>query len=394
MFYLFRHHRKKLFTITYKTLVVLSCIMAGLVLSKSFFQNTYQDFTAYYSSSLLLKNGGNPYSIQENNQYLFLYPPPTFFILFPLSFLPLLLAQKIFWGMSLMCLVLAVYFFFRKVQIQWSSLEGLSLILLILNYFPLKFTLGMGQINLLVLMFLSVFFFFYPKKIIKGGISLALSLMMKVFPILALCYFLIARNWRLLIVCFIACFTLMLISIPIVSLTNIHYFFTQALPQLAGSWSTAYYNQSLVGFLGRTFGENRYSYLGYITLVIITLVFQCYVTDRAVRHKNKMRQLILSSWITLTLLLSPVTWQHHLVWLLLPLGFTYTYLKQIYASKVLFSGLLASFLLTAINLEVPAVVSPILQSHGLWGVSLLWMIQLSLLIQALQKPSFLHKTAS
>jgi len=64
--------------------------------------------------------------------------------------------------------------------------------------FPLKFTLGMGQINNFILLFFSFFYYFMQKnKKILSSFFISLSYLLKLTPVFSVFYFLKNRKWQM-----------------------------------------------------------------------------------------------------------------------------------------------------------------------------------------------------
>lgn len=360
---------------------VLGFIAVGsfLVLAKVVTYQSYPDFDTYYFGVRTFLHGGNPYFGTQQNGLAFLYPPPALLLLLPLSLLPLALASKAFTIASLGCLIASITLLFRGLKLKAFSLVGIFLIILVANFFPLKFTLGMGQINNVVLLLVSVFLFNYLKgREQLAGVFLGLSLAIKLTPVLLIVYLVVQRRWAVLLgvaapVVVVSTVTMLLVKPSITS-----YFLHTSLPALANSWKGDYYNQAFSGWLMRDVASPmlrdvlRLLFAGLLPTVTFFLVWKG-------GHDRRSTLLGVSAVLTLGLMVNSFSWQHHYVWLLVPLLATFAVIRQDHLSWRYYLVLGLSYILMAINLANPNMVAVPLQSHVLYGALLLYGLDLVLL---------------
>lgn len=312
----------------------------------------------------------------------FLYPPPSLlgFIVFPLF--PYQMAEKIFTVLSLLSYFLSIILLFRICNIVIVSFSGTLLLIAASLFFPAKFTLGMGQFNLIILLFIvSSLFFMVKQKEIPAGSFYALALSGKLFPLLLLPYFFFKKRWRLLISTSVTLFILGGLSFIIFG-KEIYGYFLSSLSHFATQKSGVYYNQSLSGFIARTLPDSDLSYalqlillLGILLILLVTLFLR--------RKNKKQQQLLFSFCVTANLLVNAVTWQHHLVWSIIPLILTFAYLRAVpFPRRVyLYSILAVCYLLICLNIKNPEAFPIILRSHAFYGVTLLYSLQCYLLMK-------------
>jgi len=355
-----------------------------VLLLKFLFLFGYPDFLVHYYSPSVLLSGGNPYTFSNKPFLPNVYPPVTIISFFPLSFFPLFVAERI-WGLiSLASLILSVYLLFKTYKKNIFSSLGFVVLGLVFLSFPVKFTMGMGQINNLILMIIALSIYLIKrKKILLSAFSLSLALSMKFFPIFFLLYFLLKREWKIFIsIIFFFAFLNLLVFIIYPELVS--YFYSKVFINFLYGWKTDYFNQSLTGFLGRNFTD---IYLREFTRTIMSVFFAIvsfYVIYKT-KNINKLIYFHLSLLITLGLIINNFSWQHHFVFMIIPFLFTLFYLldkKNYRGLAVLF----IAYLLVSFNFKDPSHFSPLLTSHVLYGVVLMWVLNIYIILKDFQKP--------
>ncbi|HSW96490.1 MAG TPA: glycosyltransferase family 87 protein [Candidatus Saccharimonadales bacterium] len=370
-----------------KFLLIVCCVLSFIIFLKPLMSNYYPDFSSYYYGARTVLHGGNPYLGGKNFFGSFLYPPFALLVFLPFTFISFFIAEKVFVVLSLLCLFLAIILLFKLFKISVLSTVSLFLLTLVFNFFPEKFTLGMGQINNVVLLLMSLFVYFYIKKReYLAGIVLALAIMLKLSPVILIFFLLIDKRWKLLIATCVA-LAIMILSIAIfINPANNIYFLKTALPELLASWKGDYYNQALSGFLQRAVPNIFIRQFSRIFLGILLLLTSLFSIWKYHSKNDNSRLLSLSILMTISLIINSFSWQHHFVWLLIPYLITLMQVKKTHLSIRFYLLLSISFFLVAINVKNPATIPTILQSHVLYGTLLLYGLEIYLLILS-AKPS-------
>jgi len=350
-----------------------------LILLRVFFLSSYPDFGQYYFG-LNEMFTSNPY-LQVGKAFTSTtYPPLTLILFSPFSLLPLIPAEKIWTGLSLSFLFLSVFLIFKIYKKNIFSTLGFIILGLVCLSFPVKFTLGMGQVNnfVLLLAVLGVYFL-NSKKQISAGISLAFSLTIKFFPIFFPLYLILVRKWKALVTLVIGVVLLYLIAFLLNPKINI-YFYTNVFPTLFGGWKTDYYNQSLTGFLGRIFLQGQLREILRIAVsIVLALVsfFAILKTYKTITLQNMHLGLLIS----LNLLINNFSWQHHFVLMLFPFLTTLFFITDKKLSHKYLIILFISYLLIAFNLKNPNDFPVLIQSHVFYGALLLWFLEAFLILK-------------
>lgn len=370
-----------------RPLSIIFCLLSFLWLLRALFLDGYPDFKTQYYVPQIVFNGGDPY---KGGSSLFtpqVYPPSEFLFFVPFSLLPMESSAFIYTLLSVIAFYLSLFFLAKTFDIPFFSTKNLVFMGLAAIMFPVKFTLGMGQINMFILLLISLFCFsLKTKKYFQSGIYLGLSMMLKMFPPLLLGYFFLKPNKKLFIgfgvlVFFVSLFTVIFIPYSVIES------FLQITPSLFNSWKLDYYNQALSGFIGRSFGTNDFApnIKNFISILFLGITMVVIMN----RHKNNFETiaLVLGILLNINLLLNTFSWQHHFVWIIISFYATYNYIiKKKFGSSYLLL-LFLSFILVATNLKDPSLIPIIFQSHVFYGGIILLLLQFKLILTRSQTGS-------
>lgn len=279
-------------------------------------QGNLTDFGYYYTEARLFISGGNPYL----PPHPFNYPPTFLLILSPLALLPQKTAEIIFTFASLVSLLASVYFF-TKLFIKSLPVK-LFIVSILLLSFPTKFTLGMGQINLITLLFITLAFYYDQKgKEAVSGILWSLAIMLRISPITLGLYYLVRKKF-ISLASGIGGFFAVNALIILLRGWQSSYFLT-ALPGFYGSINNAssYYDQSLHAFLFRL-GFGNYSLVISSVIIglmgILSIYLYIYSSNNLSVNNNQLtinNLTFFSLILALTTLGNSYAWQHHFVFL-------------------------------------------------------------------------------
>lgn len=364
-----------------KSFTVIIFILSTIIFLRVLTYEYYPDFSSYYYAPIKAFNNENPYLGGKDFFTPFVYPPPVILFFFPFTFLPFFIAQKVFLIISIFCLLLSIGLLFKIFKLAPISILGLFFITLVLNYFPEKFTLGMGQINNVVLLMVTLFIYFYVKKNeFLSGVFLTFAIALKLFPVLLIIFLIFNRRWKTLLSVILTGFAISLFVLLFVNSWITSYFLVTVLPSLLESWKADYYNQSLSAFLIREFGNLEFASLLRpvisAILIIISLVFVWMY-----KNYDRIGLLSVSLLITVSLIVNTFSWQHHFIWVLIPLLITFYYINDNHLGKPYYFILGLSYLLMALNMKDPSSFPVFLQSHVFYGALLLYMLNVHLLIK-------------
>ena len=351
---------------------IFICLLSFLILSRALLLNNYPDFKVNYYGATHLLSHKNPYLTDLRYFTPQVYPPVDMVFFIPLVVFPEAIAAKIWISLSIMCVISSVWLLTRVYSISFFSLPNMIFLTGVFLAFPFKFTLGMGQINAVLLWFVCLAFYFYKqKRNLLAGSLLAFPLLIKFFPLLLVPYFFYLRKWRVLLG--VVCFSvyLILISLYFVPLDTQVYFVTKILPSLLMSWKGDYYNQALSGLVMRSVSDPVLrTTLKLGVSIILVLITAGIILLR--KQTEKVQDLSIACIITLSILINNFSWQHHYLFLLLPFFIVYRHIRLLKYPTWHYGILFVAYLFIMYNIKSPASFPPLVLSHVFYGGLILW----------------------
>jgi len=318
-------------------LFALSIFQTLSIIIPKIYQNNLTDFMVYWQATEKFQQEKNVYDFFYSNPPTAFNYPPSFLLIFSLlKIFPLKTAQILLLIFSYLFFWLGLYLVIRIAKIK-VSLPHLLIILSLFNQtFPVKFTLVLGQINMIVLGLTYTSLYFYQKtKKISSAILLSLSGALKIFPLSVLLLFFLMKDY--FFVGFVLLLFLSLNLLPSFSLFKT-YFFKTSINLTDVNIKPSFYDQSITAFLSRLFQQP-------LLVKCLALIITVSILFLIIRDFFKRRNLIVSFSLimALTAIANTFSWQHHLV-LSYPL-ILLTYLRQTRKNKLVYPLMLIFWLL-------------------------------------------------
>lgn len=351
---------------------------------------TAPDFTQVWKSAKALTVARDPY-LDAGLDYLNGYPPVTEIFFLPLVPFPYHQALAIFTYISFASIVGSVFLSLKIAakKVPWYyflSFLGFSFLT-----FPTKFSLGLGQVNMVVLFLLLLAFFLEtkPKKnSLASGLSLGIAIALKPIFAFFLLFFALKKSWKVI---FISVLTVaVLIATTLIFWLPqiwISWYQTGILPMISYTSPSLYtpVNQGIFGFLyGYISNLNARIYLSRAATIILIPIAIYLVL------KKKDLDLGLSFFIITLLLTDIASWQHHFVWLMFP--FVVFFVNILKSKNAVLLGLLAlSYFLVSWNFRYPLSYPVIIRSTQFYGAIILYGINLYFLKHSQEKPGKVDK---
>ncbi len=329
------------------------------------------DFSVLWMGAKDLAKGFNPY-INPNLFTGIGYPPNSLIFYIPFTVLPYQIAQGIFVFLSVLAMFGSILLSFKLVGKGRIGLVSLLLAISLTFFsFPTRFTLGMGQNNLIAFFLLLLVYYLYKEeKMGRAGLILGLVVSLKTIFAFFILFFLLRKQWR------VVGFAILTIAVvvgitSIFSIPNLYrYYLKEVVPPLLNlPGREVYYNQGFMGFIARLTSDivlRRYIWV-VLSFVLIYFLFKF--------RKIKDTNLYFSIFIVALLLIDTLSWQHHFVWLIFPF---IVIAKELYKRKLklLYLILGVAYLLISWNFKNPAKfmefpVSLVLSNTFYGGVILL-----------------------
>ncbi|MFF5174649.1 glycosyltransferase family 87 protein [Micromonospora sp. NPDC000089] len=259
--------------------------------------------------------GGELYDWKTWNDYGFTYPPFAALCMVPLATLPWYPAITV----SVLGSVLAGAFLLwllvdplarRHGWSRWFAFAVAACLLAMLN--PVRDTVSFGQVNLVLLALVWADLWLLERGRRSAGIGIGLAAAIKLTPAIFIGYLLVTRRWRAAAVAAGTAAGATLVAAAVAPDASRTYF-------LDTLWDTSRVgkleyisNQSLMGLVARL-DPTHPSRLAWLTLVALALGVWAVRARRAVRLGDERAGFALTGVVGC--LVSPVTWVHHLVWL-------------------------------------------------------------------------------
>ncbi|GAB3145746.1 glycosyltransferase 87 family protein [Micromonospora sonneratiae] len=280
--------------------------------------HAFFDLKVYYGALNYWHDGGSIYDfLKPGTKYGFTYPPFAALVMLPMAYVPWPLAIVISVALSVVTSALLLWWLVEPIarRVGWNHWFALAVALCLAAAFePMRETVDFGQVNMLLLFLVGADLL---RLVGQGsrwaGVGIGLATAIKLTPGVFILYLLVTGRWR-------AAFTAMGTAVaatlfagavaPDASRT----FWTEAL------WNTDRVgaldfisNQSLRGVVARL-NPSDPSTAAWLALVVLTLAVWVWRSRAAAAAGDEAAGLALTG--ALSCLISPVTWVHHLVWLL------------------------------------------------------------------------------
>ncbi|QDU13456.1 Polyprenol-phosphate-mannose-dependent alpha-(1-2)-phosphatidylinositol mannoside mannosyltransferase [Gimesia maris] len=257
------------------------------------------------------------------------HPPSANLIAAPFAWLSYQNAQFAWSLTSLAMLAMAIFWIVQELKIQMTFWSTFALITLLLACDPLQQSLIQGQPNLLLaLLIVAAWKAGRSGNSLVSGVCLGLATAVKIYPAYLFLYFLIRRDIRALAGGALAFGSITLITIALLGSDSYHDYLTVVLPSLAditNNWG----NASLLAFWERLFDQptDTISPVVDSPLLLLVTVWTSWLALTALvagaiwktRHA-KFSDQSFAITIVAMLLMTPTTWHHYFIILLVPAG--------------------------------------------------------------------------
>ncbi|MEV4120107.1 glycosyltransferase 87 family protein [Micromonospora sp. NPDC049645] len=259
--------------------------------------------------------GGDLYEWTTGNGYGFTYPPFAAVSMLPMAALawyPTIVA-------NLLLTALAVAFLLRLLVdplarrhgwTRWYALALACCLLAGLN--PVRDTVSFGQVNLLLVALVYLDLWLWERGSRWAGIGVGLAAAVKLTPAIFIGYLLVTGRWRAAATAIGTAVGATVLAAALAPEAS-RAFFTEALWDTDRVGELAYVsNQSLLGLVARVDPADPDRRL-WLLLVVAVLAVWVVRVRRAVRDGDERAGFALTG--VAGCLVSPVSWVHHLVWL-------------------------------------------------------------------------------
>jgi alpha-1,2-mannosyltransferase len=292
---------------------------ASVVLVASFApRHGFFDLKVYYGAINFWAHGdGEVYDyLAPPTKYGFTYPPFAALVMLPVALLPWNAAIAVSLAGTAAATAAVTWWFLGPVVAArgWSRWFVVAVAAALLFAFePMRETLSFGQVNMLLVFVVVTDLLWFVGRRPWGGVGVGLATAVKLTPGIFILYLLLVRRYRAAVVA-TATTAVATLAAAAAAPHASRIFWTDALWDTDRIGSMSYIsNQSIEGFVARLHpaAPNMRLWAGLVLVVLAGWVWQ---VRRAVRRGDEVAGLALTGVVGC--LISPVTWVHHLVWLL------------------------------------------------------------------------------
>ncbi|WP_405490829.1 glycosyltransferase 87 family protein [Nocardia sp. NBC_00511] len=255
----------------------------------------------------------------------FTYPPSAAILMIPLAVIPLWLAELLVTASSLLCLAITVWLVLSRVRPDLDprakTMLTTAAAVALLAIEPVRITLWFGQVNL-VLMAAVALDCLTPKPRWPRGLLVGIAAVTKLTPAAFILYFLIRKDWKAAATATATSATVILSGFLLFPRESRDYWF-HAVSDTGRIGSPDYVsNQSIKGMvfrLGFTGSTAIAVWLGVALVVVVAgaaLMRYLFTLEQATARDTAsvlpVTALLVNAAVLL--LISPISWTHHWVW--------------------------------------------------------------------------------
>ncbi len=243
----------------------------------------------------------------------FIYPPFAALALSPFAMLPMSASGIAFFLVSTAALTVTIYLVARQIWdgstelVLWATACAVPVGMLLE---PVHQTLGFGQVNLILMVLVAADCLTARPKW-KRGMLIGLAAAIKLTPAAFVLYFLVRRDYRAAATAAITGAVASAVAYAIMPGESTRYWFG-GMGNVSGLSGSAFHtNQSIQGVLSRLQVPKPEFTVLWLLLALALLALVVTAMRQAADHPG----LALAFNAVFTLLVSPISWSHHWVWI-------------------------------------------------------------------------------
>ncbi|WP_433533423.1 glycosyltransferase family 87 protein [Micromonospora sp. CA-263727] len=299
--------------------VVVLAVAVAAFLSVAAARHGFFDLHVYRGALVWwVHDGGEIYDyLKPGTQYGFTYPPFAALVMLPMAYLPWHAAIAVSVAAGAVTSAVLIWWLLDPVSRRagWTRWFAFAVALCLAAAFePMRETINFGQVNTLLLFLVAVDLLrLLPRGSRWAGVGIGLATAIKLTPGIFLVYLLVTRRWRAAATATGTAAGATVLAAALFPDAS-REFWTSALWNTGRVGELAFVsNQSLRGVVARLDPQSP-STLAWLGLVAATLALWVWRSRAAASAGDEAAGLALTGAVMC--LISPVTWVHHLVWLL------------------------------------------------------------------------------
>ncbi|MDO3650184.1 glycosyltransferase 87 family protein [Nocardia mangyaensis] len=292
--------------------------VSALVAVLAHWWSGYIDLQVYRNGARVWLDGGDLYGPMPPVYGLglpFTYPPLAAAFFVPLALMPLAVAELAVLATSVVSLGIALWLVLVRVRPELDRMAVLTVIIAGVGFAqflePVRQTFNFGQINL-VLMAVIVIDVLVRKPLWPRGMLIGIAVSIKLIPAGYLLYFLLRRDWKGAATLVVSAAGAVGVGFVLFPRDSVEYWFHTVSD--TGRIGTPYFagNQSIKGTLFRLGIDESLATGLWIALSLLTVALAAVWMYRLIEAGNEVAALLVNA--AAILLVSPVSWSHHWVW--------------------------------------------------------------------------------
>ncbi len=329
------------------------------------------DFAIYYRA---VQDLGQGLSMYQDTTIAMKYPMSAMILLTPIGWLPYNIVEKLWTMISLLSLGLSLWWL-AKLLPELKRSNWIWIVATIILSFPYKFTLGMGQINLMILAGLvGSLYAYYLGHDIWAGILIALCAWIKITPLVLLLFFWRKGRYKTIMTAIVVYIVGWVLAGQIWGYEVVREFFVEVIPSISTMGNYVYYNQALTGLIARLGIEGNLAVIINYGLFVVMLTTSYMMTSRY--KATSSREITSFGLFLISMILgSGLAWQHYFVWTIIPFVGIYAMTWQ-FSKQNIYACIGVAYILIAMNIKHPGDLpmwAGLWLSHATLGSVILWL---------------------
>ncbi len=309
-------------TVTVPRVTIVALVAAVVIWAQVWYGNRHHDYDLkiYYAAINWWAHGHPLYDFSVWDRVQgplgFTYPPFAAVVMYPMSWLPLGLVRSLTTIANYAALGITTWWLTSRVADRhgWPRWFLFALAVpLVTTLEPIRETFAFGQINLmLAALVLWDLLVAVPRKWKITGVGIGLAAAIKLTPAIFIVYLVLARRWRAAITATATAAGATVLAALLSPSDSWRYWTGVVWNANQVGHLDRIPNQAVWGTLLRIWAPHQPSRLLWLVLVAIVAAYGLWRATRAVRAGDELAGLTLTGLVGL--LVSPVSWQHHLYW--------------------------------------------------------------------------------
>ena len=265
------NHHTKLYILVFCVWVI---VLAGIfyLIAKPV-RDASRDFLSYYIAASAIHQGKPLYTLETYESVagqldiktagLYLYPPTFAVLIQPALLLSPHGASLLWFGVNVLLLLIGVALLLRQNNLRNRQIKFVLLLLPVL-FTPVLMNFYLGQVNIILfILIVLVWLTFVRGRRYTSGVLLALSVWIKIWPIILIAYFAWKREWKVVIGALVGLLLIGVLTLALAGVGQTTSFFTDRFPELVQGTEPGrdHLNQSIPGVFAKLFApSSKYVY--------------------------------------------------------------------------------------------------------------------------------------